>query len=678
MKGTGRTDAWLREQIAIARSMVENVLLALRAIPGAIERGVAVPQLGDGLKLLGQAGSTDFADPGFLDELESAGRLLAEAAAKLAGLGDRPEIRRLGRSIDSALQQVRQCRRCGIELLVQRQDELLRSRVGKPDLHDEQRFVASEGVPSLHRLPLLQLAFLLEAPTETHAALAEEEDDDEDETGSPTTAPADEQPPSASAAGAEALDATALGGSPARERERLSRWPRRELEDHLRWSARDCLSDLAGLSNLRVPLDESSWLTGERFEQRLLASLDALVALGRPAPAVGLPRGWNVLEQAQRFGTESVIPDVGGQFARALSLCCVAGDMGVRAALLALRQVDPKTYPGFRDALSLAPNPAIGSLLTELLGRAEKPIVIVALEVLRFRREATFAALLPLTAHLDPAITGAAARGLGSVDPAPTVIDTLLRMLEEDDDEGVAVDVATSLLQHGLARGLAIARERLRSGVLSERGRLGFLRLVAMAGNASDAKLVHQCLAATPRDAELVGWYGHAGLVPWLLSTLEQANRTREAGAVTPHALEVATARALERITGAGLHDPVEPNVAYDFVHGAALRAEAWKQWWLQHGERFAVGLKHRRGAPFAPRATLDELLGPSIPRDRLEATLELRVVLGPSRFEPGDWVARQRLVLTALGARLGAARSSYPAGQWPADEIVRRDDYLG
>jgi hypothetical protein len=655
MTVTTRHEHRLHESVAIARSMLENALLSLRSTPRALERGSGVSHLGEAIEQLTKLGKSDLGDPSFLDLLESASTRVSQASSELSSHRDQAATSRLERSLASIIRQLRQCRRRGIDLLVARQDEMIRAQVGKPAGRAEAAFRASTGVPSLHALPLLPRVVLLEGVPSDHEPL--DQDDDLDET------PEDQ----GEATAPDADGGVEPGAVPP------------VVLDHMRWIARDCLSDLATLSNLRRPLDDQPWTMAESFEQRLLAALDALLALGRPAPAAGLVRGWNVLEEAQRYGTQSYVPDNGRQFARAFALSCVAGEEGVRAALMALRQADPKTHPGFRDALKLAPNQAIGPLVTELLGKVDKPLVSTALEVLRFRRETTFAALVPLTAHPDPAISAGAARALGYLEVAPGVLETLQHMLEEDDDDTVCVEVAMSLLLQGSLRGLAVAREKLvGAALLSEKARLGHLRLIALAGAASDLQLFHECLAATPRDAELTGWFGHTALVPWLLSTLEQANAAREPGAPVPHPLEVAAARALERITGAGLREPVAEHFAYDFDTSPALSAESWKRWWVQNGSTLAPGGKHRFGKPHGPRSTIEELSSPAIHRDRIEAALELAVLTGPSRFEPDDWIARQHLVLSALDARLAAAHTSYPAGRWPGEEVGRRSSYLG
>ena len=527
------------------------------------------------------------------------------------------------------------------------QDERLRDEVrmascaGQPAAGPTPEFVASVGVPSLHWLARNAL------PRPVG--------------GSAKAADADPGADANANANANANDGLGAG-----EREQLVR------------NARDCLSDLAALSSLRRPLGELPWATVEAFEQRLLAALDALLALGQPL-CPGSSVGWHVLDEVQRYWAEAFVPDPGREFARAFTLCCIDGDDAVAAALLGLRQAPSSVYPAFRDALVLAPNPHIGRFLTELLPSASGDLLLLLLEILRQRREATFSSLVPLSAHLDAAVLAAASRGLGYVACSEGVLRTLHRIIEQEEDDVVAVEAATSLLLHGDTGGLSLARGRLEDvALLSEKGRLGLLRLIALAGAASDLDLVRQSIAPTVRDAELMGWFGHVGLLPWLLATLREANAARESTRPWPHPLEIAVSHALFRITGAPLHDAEDSGLPYESATLPALSAELWAQWWQEKSSSMPVGVKLRFGQLYEPRATLDELLGDSFAAWRADGALELGIVVGASRFEPGDWVHRQRSVLGALKTELDAVCGGYVPGRFPADQLARRPIYAG
>jgi hypothetical protein len=622
--GTVDRDQALREQTRVGRSVLENLVLGARNEGPPEDRELLCAQLDQALATLIRFSTMDYRSADWLpciDEVRARIQSLIDrsepAAAAAQSAAWQRRLAGLGKQLD-------RCRRCAIEVLVAHQGELLRPE-DAPASSEALRFVASSGVPALHHL------------------------------AQPSVEPAG---PAHSAQPADGLDAG--------EREQLLR------------QSRDCLSDLAALSGLRRPLADLPWTAVEPFEQRLLDALDALVALGIPT-SLDCGVGWGVLGEVQRYGAEALVPDAGREFARAFTLCCLDGDDHVAAALLALRQVPSSVYRACRDALCLASSPRLGPRLAELLPSVQGELLLLLLESLRFRREASFSSLLSLTAHLDAAVLAAATRGLGYVDRTDAVVHTLHRVLEEDDHDLVAVEVASSLLLHGELSGLGVARGHLGDvALLSEKGRLGHLRLIALCGAASDLDLVRQCLAPTPRDAELVGWYGHAGLVPWLIATLRQANAAAEAMRPLPHPLELGASQALYRITGAELRDETLAGADDEPTTLPARSALLWDRWWQERGTALPIGTKWRFGRPYEPLATVDELLGPSLARHRADGALELGIVVGPSRFEPSDWVARQRDRLGAVRARLENARATYGAGRFAADQLARRALYSG
>jgi 3-oxoacyl-[acyl-carrier-protein] synthase I len=472
--------------------------------------------------------------------------------------------------------------------------------------------------------------------------------------------------------------------------------------EHVRAAARSYLTDMAALSGLRVPLDEQIWDTTEPMERRLLACFDALVALGQ-SDVANATAECDLRELTERYAEQARVPDPGRQFVRAFVLGCLHDEVAARAAFAGLGDAEasrPSTPPGdgapgvqqaIGAALSLAASPAVGPLARELLGQRMKPVssaeasaerrrrasdgrpatsalrTITLLEILRFRRQAPAELLGELGPSAEPVVAAAVARVLGfaaSAEQARSLLQAMLRAAPEHD---VGVEVASSLTRLGAASGLDAARRALdASAALSDRARLGYLRLLALGGDAADLPRVRQALSPSPRDAELVGWYGHVELVPWLLETIGRGNASRSASSRAPHPLEVAAAQALARITGARLRDEPDDEVAHDSEAAPALRAETWQAWWRASHGGFDSRLRYRFGLPYQPLVTLEELVGPSAARARRDGALELELVAGPSRFEPQDFVARQRVTLAAVrGAVLGAA-ASVPPGSWP------------
>ncbi|MBW2526393.1 MAG: hypothetical protein JRI23_19590 [Deltaproteobacteria bacterium] len=249
-------------------------------------------------------------------------------------------------------------------------------------------------------------------------------------------------------------------------------------------------------------------------------------------------------------------------------------------------------------------------------------------------------------------------------------------MLDETGDHALSLAAATGLLTQGEGSALGFVRDRLAAGAALEQGaRYEYLRLLALAGTGDDLGTLHRALGLAPRDAELAGWYGHRGLVAWLLEALERSNELRAATGPWPHPMELAAVAALVRITGAELHDEPTDGVEYDFDDAPALFASTWSGWWRQNGDRFDPQLRYRFGQPYTPRATIAELLAPTTPAIvRSDLTLELAAALGPTPFEPTDWVARQRAVLASLQQRLEKdADKAYPAGAFLGNQLHRR-----
>ena len=475
---------------------------------------------------------------------------------------------------------------------------------------------------------------------------------------------------------------------------------------HVHAAARSYLADLAALSGLRVPLDEQIWSTTEPMEQRLLCCLDALVALAQSGVARA-DAECELRQLTERYAAEARIPDPGRQFVRAFVLGCLSDGAAARAAFAGLRDGEPfppsaplddgapRVQQAIGAALSLAASPAVGSLAQALLSQRAKPAspaearaersgrasdrrpataalrTITLLEILRFRREAPAELLGELGASTEPLVAAAWARALGFAQDAERAQALLLGMLRAEPEHRVAVAAASSLTQLGAVAGLDAARLALATpAALPDRARLGYLRLLALGGDAADLPRVQQALSPSPRDAELVGWYGHLGLVPWLLETMERANATRLASSRAPHPLELAAALGLERMTGAGLRAEPDDEATYDAEATPALRAGTWQGWWRLHHGELDPRLRYRFGSPYQPLATLDELAGPSAAGARRDGAFELALVAGPSRFEPQDFVARQRITLTAVREAVLGAAASFPPGNWPRQRL--------
>lgn len=435
-------------------------------------------------------------------------------------------------------------------------------------------------------------------------------------------------------------------------------------QDHLLWMARDCLSDLTSFWSFRRARPGQPWHVAESFEQRLLDSLDGLVALGQSSPA-GPATRFEVRDALRSYVGESRVPDRGRLFATALVRCSLDDDAAVEAAVADLGEAPASTHRALGAALSLAPNPSVSDRVIELLDPERPELAAVAMEVARFRRVLPIDAIAPWVRHADPSLRRAAARALGTVADQERAARQL-EPLQTDRDEDVALEAWASLSRQGSKSALDHAREQLAArSALSDAARLGHLRSLALAGDGSDVELLRRCARATVRDAELVGWFGHVELVGWLIERLTggvDGDAPTELGLV-PHA----AAMAFVRITGAPGPDGQPPGNLDGLSEDPARWIDWWVEGWQEHRDQYDSSLKWRFGRPYEPALTLAELAGDMPCGLRDDGALELAMVLGPSRFEPGDWVARQRQVFEELQLRLNVREAPHPPGTWPA-----------
>ncbi|MCC6522275.1 MAG: hypothetical protein IT373_06410 [Polyangiaceae bacterium] len=627
----------LHRDAAAFVSVLERVLLDLRELSATTDRAPVATALRGAIAAIDRAAELDVEHAAYFEVVDEVLLRLAESAESLRPFAQEPAGRRAIEELAAVTAAVRRGREVALELLVARQDRLLRGSAPTRDAPAPPPFRASLGTPALHWV--------------AHASVELEVD---------LSTPA-EEPSDDGSARARSL----APPEPATQRS----------ADHYAALARDCLTDLASLGSLRRPLPEQIWSDSARFEDRLLASLDALLCLGREAPSPGGAEGasYDVLGDVRRFHREASFPDPGRAFALAFTLACVDAEATARVATLALRQAPPETHAAFGDAFALGSSRHIGPALGRLLGDAEPALAALVLDTLRRRREATFAVSATYLGHPDERVAAAAARCLSVVEPRAPAARLLRRSLEHPPGDTLATAAAESLLALGDHAGLAFVRQRLeeRGSELAEADRLAYVRLLSLAGNARDLDLLARSLGQAPADATAAGWFGHKDLCPWLMASLAAANEVREATGPVRLAFEQAAADALFRIAGAPLGD--RPDLGLERQAGSpAIEAGAWHAFWEAAEPRFERDRKYRFGRPYAPELTLDELAGPSLPGVRADAALELAVVTGGAlALDTTDWVARQRTALAEARAR--APRLGWAAGSFPAPRELLR-----
>ena len=613
----------LLPRISTCRDMIEQVLLELPGLPPRVDRAPLVSLLTRALAVLARLAEGSLADPEHLDQVAAVTSAILGCVTvlHLAVTPDeaRPLEQRL-RAVERALEIYR-----GDAL-----DELVASVPAPGPPRAEFKLRASVGVPALHRLDRRPLAPRPHVDAPDRSAVATDDD----------RAPARRIP--------DPEPAAVL------------------LIEQLRRLAHDCFSELGALGNLRAPSADVPWSPAlGRFEQRLLADLDAVVALGGPVIFDGSPTlRLDVLAELLAYADDALAPDPGRAFARAFVLGCVEGEDCVRAAVVALRQSDPWTHEAQQSALALASNPAITPAMETLALGDDAALSALALAVLRARREASIAVTAPLLAHPDPAVRRSAALTLGASKQRAPALALLHATLDADADDTVASAAAESLARLGSKLGLAHARRRLADRALDPTARADLLRIIATTGGPADGAVLAQHFEEAPTSAaiiEALAFHGHPGSVEPLLHALEIT--ASQPGAIE---LRAALALALHQLTGAR----VEPT-----TEGAAT----FCAWWLEaraelgtDDERRLDGSRSPRrcrlGRPFTLAQTLDALTtaGPASARELL--ALELAASSsGAVRIDLHDWTTRQLAEIAAAHATLAGALRP---GAWPESRL--------
>jgi hypothetical protein len=446
----------------------------------------------------------------------------------------------------------------------------------------------------------------------------------------------------------------------------------------LRGKLRECFEEVAMLGLQRAPLLGDPWRSALFLEQRMLASLDAIVALGP-----------GVYRELEAIVLDSPVKDPSRVFGVAMVFGCLAGRDALAVSeriFLAFEQSDPEHAVRFAEGLKLVPHPLLSVTLRTFLGDSDPAHRALAIDVLAFRRMATLeelahaavdapevaAAALPyyaLTKH--PGVPGAIAAALAQEGATPALREAAwLAMLYAGDHR------ATSTLVRELG------------GELGDRAGA----LLGIAGERRDATKLLDFLRQEPTRPRVtaVGWAGSTEAIPALLNLLDHED----------DAMRLTAAYALDRITGAGLYeraevapeeiivpDPPEPDVgepkpqplaiavsdprdlpamgAADVVERPTVRRDRWEAYWKEHADKFDANARYRRGHAYTPLVSLHELDSvPCTPGERRLLQRELVVRTGGFvPLDPIDFVVVQEEALKEWEPF--ATRSSGSPGSW-------------
>ena len=446
-------------------------------------------------------------------------------------------------------------------------------------------------------------------------------------------------------------------------------------DDFTRRWAREQIDDIGMLGLQRAPQRGDDWRSCGGLERRLIVTIDALAAFG---------------EVAVRFIEPYVMgapaPDPSKMFAITMLGGCLEGRdilAGAERVLHHFGPRDPAIAAAFASALSLAQNPFASGVARALAASEDASCRAIGVEVLARRGWLTPEELARLAIDEDPRVVALALPALATARD-PHFEAALLRAAAHDDPsvQEAALDAMT-LAAHPRA---ALAAREAACGALGDRA----LARLAIVADEGDAKWLLGRLEAAPSSAaiEAVGWAGSIAAVPALLRVLETTGDDEA---------KLAAGAALDRLLGAGLVDEIEimpealiePTVidrdpdarpleaaesdrddraeegSPDTLEVPSVDPERWRSVWLTRRSSLDPALRFRRGQPYSPAVSLDEL-------DRLALSADERWLLHRELaartgklvcFHPDDFVVEQERALAAWGEVL--RKRQYEPGSW-------------
>jgi hypothetical protein len=425
---------------------------------------------------------------------------------------------------------------------------------------------------------------------------------------------------------------------------------------------RECFEEVAMIGVQRAPLLGDPWRVARVLEDRILAAIDAVAAIGSPA-----------LDHLEPLVLDAPAKDPARGFALTMILGCIDGRDALGAVERVLHHLgpsDPETARHVGGALKLVPHPSLPLLLRGLLASTDPACRALAVDVLAYRGLATDAELAAAANDPSPLVAAAALPALALA--LPEGAGTAIEPAREHDDPALREAAWLAMLYGNHPYVTEVLTAEL-GGPRAHRAALP----LAIAGNERDAAHLIDMLRASPTPSLVtaVGWAGSPDAVPLLIDLLGHDDPVIQLGA----------AYALDRLTGARLYDTVElppealdipdveePDVGEprgpslsrlvsdprdrpsegsgDTATQPTIKADRWRAYWLDRGPSYRLTAKYRRGSPYTPTVSLWELdAWPVTPVERRWLQRELVVRTGHLvRFDPHDFVAVQELALQA------------------------------
>jgi len=446
--------------------------------------------------------------------------------------------------------------------------------------------------------------------------------------------------------------------------------------DFVRARAREHFEELTMIGSVRAPALGDPWRVAITLERRMLNSVDAIASMGNVAIA-----------SLEPLVLDSPAKDPSRAFGIGVALGCIAGRdalAAVERAAWTLRQNDPESLSQLADALKIVPHASVHLAMKTLLADRDPAMRALAIDVLGYRGLATPAEIG--RAALDAPPVAAKALWYAAIGKNTALTDAISQALASGDPAAArAAWLAMAISGHpqlSAVLGAALAGESQETAAL----------LLAIGGDARDADtLLSAAIAKASRPLiTAIGWAGAADAVGPLMNFLESPDDV----------IKLATAYALERITGAGLWEtnevpveeivvpePPDPDIGEprpiklakvvsdprdmpaepspEVIEQPTTSLERWRAYWVERGPMFKSGLRYRRGFPYTPLVSLQELdSGKCTPGERRSLSRELCIRTGQHvRLDPIDLVATQE---EALREWLPIAqRVSTKPGQW-------------
>jgi hypothetical protein len=380
-----------------------------------------------------------------------------------------------------------------------------------------------------------------------------------------------------------------------------------------RRAVEECLDTIGVLRSYREPQEGETWFRPAESERRLLAQVNAILALGDDA-----------LTQVAALALDPEVPDAGRVFGALFTLGCAAGRRRLDSArdiFVAAVVRTPGEAGAAIEAWSLSPNPDIVTLLAALLTDERPRVRAGATRVLAFRGALSEGQWHHAMRDADPSVAAAALSApLQQYDRV--ACHRLLQPFFTHESESLT----RLALRAGFSLGLDAAYVSAHDIVRKDPGWAGAAHLLALVGNLPIARVRE--LFSGPNVVAAVraaGSLGSLDLVADLIALFDRADAPE---------LVAAARQALTTITGLVV-DAENAN--------QALRT------WSQHASRFQPTVRYRYGRPWSLDVLLQLLRsGPGVRSGRQEGYFEMQAATASRlpRFSAYDFVAVQSRAL--------------------------------